>query len=174
MQPSSPYTFSSATKILTEAGVASVYVDEPLHDSSISVNHQFLLQLDKKRKGTAYRNRRAENHVRQFEALNSCHKSLQALMRQPDIAIRVRDDSYVVDIDINMLLEELHIQSKNDSATGVLITQDAQPTAGSMTSLLQSQGRLLPLTLRRHSARTTETRFPRGSRIQRLTTWTRT
>eukprot|EP00947_MAST-08B_sp_MAST-8B-sp1_P004213 g4213.t1 len=65
-----PFSFASAEDELVAAGATLVSVHEPFHDNGVAINLQFLDQLDKKDRGLAFRFHRAENHIRQFEALN--------------------------------------------------------------------------------------------------------
>lgn len=134
-QPSSPYTLHGASQRLLAVGVTKVHSAAPPPPSASrpAASSQYAAQLDEKLRAVAYRNRRAENDVRQFEALHNCVAGLKTLApRVPDIAVRVRDDSYVVSVDVDALLEEL----------GVRLSGGAQPAATLLTQRCASHGGL--------------------------------
>ena len=113
-QAPSPFTLASAKKALLAAGATSVGVQEPEHDSTIAVNEQFFTQLDKKNLGLGYRTRRAENHIRQFEALQACMAGLRQHTQPPQIAFRLRDDAYLINADIESLADEIATDGRDE------------------------------------------------------------
>ena len=63
--------------------------------------------------------------MRQFEALHNCATGLKTLApRVPDIVVRLRDDSYVVRVDVDVLLEELELRELGRARpAATLVTQ---------------------------------------------------
>lgn len=64
-------------------------------------------QYDKQFKGEQYTHHRAKNHIRQFGALSACYESLKKIPESPLINFRVRDDAFVMGINIDQLVSYL-------------------------------------------------------------------
>ena len=67
---------------------------------------------DKQEKGEQYTKQRARNHIRQFEALASCYDSFKKIPEPALVNVRVRDDAYILGIELDELLS--YLISKRD------------------------------------------------------------
>jgi len=124
----SPVTIDIATNELFTAGVKSVFYHNPVHNSNIPVNKQFMNNLFNKYhqwRGKAYTRYRAENHLRQFQTLGTCIIGLGAINKQPEHIVRLRDDAYIVNTEILQIFK-----TQQDALIPTIITSTCAAWGG--------------------------------------------
>lgn len=76
-------------------------------DDHVDINKVIFRQYDNGAKGAAYTMRRAYNHIRQYQSLFACGNILKRLGEVPDVVIRLRDDAFVADFDMESMITKV-------------------------------------------------------------------